>query len=78
MQEEAPTPHAQQQGEALTLHVQQLEHEPHWLIQLCLRLIGTTVQTVNERFEPAWLLLLWLGPVHWLRVTALVCAHSSP
>jgi hypothetical protein len=56
---------------------QNIEHEPQpesdWFLQWCLQAIGANEEAVKERLKPPWLVLLWLGPVHWLRVIALVC-----
>jgi hypothetical protein len=59
---------------------QNSEHDPHleshWFIQWCLQTIGASEEDVKERLKSPWLVLLWLGPVHWLRVIAMVCSHS--
>jgi hypothetical protein len=68
--------------EELTARCQRNDHEPHheshWIVQWCLQRIGADEEDVRERIQAPWLVLLCLGPIHWLRVTALVCSHSYP
>jgi hypothetical protein len=63
-----------------TPRCKQNELEPHreanCFVQWCLQMIGADEEAVKERLHVPWLVLFWLGPVHWLRVIALVCSHS--
>jgi hypothetical protein len=56
----------------------ELRLESNWFVQWCLRTIGANEEAVRERCQAPWIVLLWLGPTHWLRVMALVCSHSCP
>jgi hypothetical protein len=69
--------------EELTPHGQQNKQGPHvpshWFVKTCLQTIGASEEAVREgRLEPPWLVLLWLGPIYWLRVVALVSSLSYP
>jgi hypothetical protein len=63
-----------------TPRCKQNELEPHreanCFVQWCLQMIGADEEAVKERLHVPWLVLFWLGPVHWIRVIALVCSHS--
>jgi hypothetical protein len=67
--------------EELSSHCQKdPEHhlKSHWFIKWCLQTIGANEQAVKDRQLAPWVVLLWVGPIHWLRVAALVCHHSFP
>jgi hypothetical protein len=69
--EEEVTPHCQQNDP-------EQHFQKHWFIKWCLQIIGADEQAVRERLHAPWVVLLWLGPIHWLRVAALVCTHCFP
>jgi hypothetical protein len=50
--------------------------QKHWFVMCCLQTIGANEQAIRNRRHAPWVVLLWLGPIHWLRVAALVCTHS--
>jgi hypothetical protein len=57
--------------------VQHHDDEQHpdsqWsIVTWCLRAIGANDETVKDRFEVPWILLVLLGPLHWFNVIALV------
>jgi hypothetical protein len=56
----------------------ELHLESHWFVQWCLQMIGANEEAVRESYQAPWIVLLWLGPIHWLRVIAVVCSHSCP
>jgi hypothetical protein len=68
--------------EELTTDCQQTDREQHleshWFIKCCLQKIGANEEAVKDRIHGPWAVLLWMGPIHWLRVAALVCSHSFP
>jgi hypothetical protein len=69
--EEALSPHGQ-------LNDSEQQLRSHWFVKWCLQTIGANEEAVKDRNQPPWLVLLWLGPLHWLRVGVLVCNHSFP
>jgi hypothetical protein len=68
--------------EGLSVHEQRTPFTPrlesHWFVEWCLQTIGANETAVKDRLEDPWLVLLWIGPIHWLRGIALVCSHTCP
>jgi hypothetical protein len=63
--------------EELSPHCQQNDpeqHPPkHRFVKWCLQTIGANEEALRDRRHAPWVVLLWLGPIHWVRVAAMVC-----
>jgi hypothetical protein len=68
--------------EVVSVHLQQNEDTPrqesHWFVKWCLQAIGANEAAVKDRLPDPWLVLLWVGPIHWVRGIALACSRSCP